>query len=330
MIFLWVQFFIASAIIILAGTRLSYVGDGIAEKKKWGRTWVGLILISISTSLPELFTSCAASGMEKQPNLVYGTLLGSVCFNLAIFAFLDLIEGRGALSSKLSRSLVFNGGLSILLILLAVSGILFLDRFSIGWIGISSFLILIVYIVGSKLYFDRNVKDAVETGLNEFKFSKVSTASLWRNYILCAFFILVAGLWLARTGDAISHKTGIGRSFMGFMFLAIVSSLPELSTTIVAVRNKFYDMAVGIILGSNCFNMLIFFAADLLYPRGPISRYASKESIVMAGLGICLTSILMLGIVRRCQKALFRLGWDAVSMIILYLLGAIWLYYGAG
>lgn len=324
---LWVQFLLASAVIIFAGSRLSYIGDGLAEKKKWDRTWVGLIIIAFSTSLPELFTSCAAAGIERQPDLVYGTTLGSVCFNITIFAFLDIVEGKGPLSLKLSPKLIFNAVVSIVLILLAVAGITVLGDISLGWIGISSIMIIVVYILGSKLSFGRATKTEEEEKLEELKFSKISFSSLWLNYILCAFVILASGVWLARTGNTMSDEMGLGRSFVGFLFLAIVSSLPELSTTIMAVRSKLYNMAIGIILGANCFNLIILSVADLVYVKGPISNFSSRENLVMAVLGICLTLILMLGIKLRSKKAFLRLGWDAFFMIILYLSGMVWLYY---
>lgn len=327
MILLWLQFLIASAIIIFAGSRLSYIGDGIAEKKKWDSTWVGLIIIAFSTSLPELFTSCASAGIEKQPDLVYGTTLGSICFNLTIFAFLDLIEGRAPFSLKLSPKLILNGVVSIVLILLAIGGILIFDKISLGWIGISSLAIIGFYVLGSKLSFNVTIKAGLEAKVEETKFDRVKFSHLWSNYILCALIILGAGLWLAHTGDTIAAKTGLGRSFVGFLFLAIVSSLPELSTTIAAVRGKLYNMAIGIILGANCFNLLILSIADLVYVEGPISNFSSKENLVIAVLGICLTSILMLGIKLRSKKAFLRLGWDAISLIILYLSGMVWLYY---
>jgi cation:H+ antiporter len=327
MIMLWLQFLIASAIIIITGKRLSYVGDGIAEKKKWDRTWVGLIIIAFSTSLPELFTSCAAAGIEKQPDLVYGTTLGSVCFNITIFAFLDLIEGKGPFSLKLNPKLIFNGVISIILIFLAIAGITIFSKISLGWIGISSLLIIGVYILGSKLSFNMSARDKTVKDIGNIKFNKVSSSFLWSNYVLCALIILGSGLWLAHTGNTIADKTGLGRSFVGFLFLAIVSSLPELSTTIVAVRGKLYNMAIGIILGANCFNLIILSIADLVYVQGPISRFSSKENLVIAVLGICLTSILMLGIKLRSKKAFLRLGWDAISMIILYLSGMVWLYF---
>jgi cation:H+ antiporter len=85
-------------------------------------------------------------------------------------------------------------------------------------------------------------------------------------------------------------------------------------------------MAVGIILGSNCFNILIFFFADLFYFKGPIAQFASPENIIALLLGICLTAILSLGIIYRSEKAFLRMGWGAILILCLYITTGIWLF----
>jgi len=82
-------FTICAAIIIYSGTQLSYYGDKIAELTGLGRAWVGLILMSSVTSLPELITGISSVAIVNAPNLAAGDIFGSCVFNLLILSILD-------------------------------------------------------------------------------------------------------------------------------------------------------------------------------------------------------------------------------------------------
>ncbi len=80
----WLKFAACLAIILFSGTKLAHYGDAIAEKTGMGRIWVGLILLSAVTSMPELVTGVSAAALVKLPDLAVGNLLGSCLFNLMI------------------------------------------------------------------------------------------------------------------------------------------------------------------------------------------------------------------------------------------------------
>ena len=73
----WINFAIALAIIIFAGTRLARYGDAIAEKTGLGRLWIGLILLAAITSVPELATGISSVALVGDPDLAVGALFGS-------------------------------------------------------------------------------------------------------------------------------------------------------------------------------------------------------------------------------------------------------------
>ena len=323
---LWLQLAVAGGIIIFTGTRLSKIGDGIAERKKWGRTYVGFLLIAFSTSLPELFISCSAAGIEKQPDFVYGNIFGSIAFNTTLFALMDFVEGRGPFSLKLNTKLLLTGNLSILLILIAALNILVYPHLSIGWVGMGSWLILLVYILSSRMMYNLSREETTTPSEENSTSSSDSCFGLWLGYAACALVILGGGLWLTRVSESIVQATHLSRSFVGVVFLGIISSLPELATTVAAVKLGFYGMAIGIIFGANCYNILMLFFADSLYTRGPLSAHVSQNNLVMMLVGICLTIILTVGVIYRSKKSFLRLGWDAIAIIILYLSSVFWLY----
>jgi cation:H+ antiporter len=91
---MWFKFIICLAIVLFAGTKLAQYGDAIAEKTGLGRIWIGLVLVALITTMPELVTSVSSVALVNSADLALGTLLGSCCFNLSILAVLDILHSR--------------------------------------------------------------------------------------------------------------------------------------------------------------------------------------------------------------------------------------------
>ncbi len=323
----WLEFLLASGIVILAGSRLARVGDKLGEIKGWERTWVGIILLSFSTSLPELFTSVSAAGIEKQADLAIGNNFGSIAFNLFLISILDLVEGKGAFLYKLNPNLIFSGMFSLLLMIMLT--IFLWLKFPVGlWnIGIDTFTIFLLYFLALRLiYLHQGKNNSPPASFPKPK--KEKSKNLWGEYFLCALAILGGGIWLAHSGEGIAKTTPISRTFVGTLFLAAATSLPELSTTLGALRIKALDMAVGNILGANLLNLQIPFWADIFYRRGNILSAASSSHLLTLHMSMIMTSLLIMGIAYRSKKSFLRLGWDSICILGVYLLGMYLLYQG--
>ncbi len=115
---------------------------------------------------------------------------------------------------------------------------------------------------------------------------------LWLQLAAAAGIILVTAHFMAGAADVIAEKTGLGRSFVGVVMLATVTSLPELGTgvsSIVLVGEV--DLAAGDAFGSNLFNLLIIGILDLYWRRGPVLSAVGGTSAMVGVLGIILISI---------------------------------------
>ena len=97
---IWPEFLICLAVIGYAGYYLSRYGDIIAEKTGMSSSWVGLILLSTATSLPELATGISSVAVANAPNIAVGDVLGSTVFNLAILVLLDKLYRAETLYSR--------------------------------------------------------------------------------------------------------------------------------------------------------------------------------------------------------------------------------------
>src|SRR4030042_67745 len=92
MILIWLKFAICVVVIFFSGRRVAKYGDAIAEKTGLGGLWIGVILVSIATSLPELFTGVGSMVFVNAPNLTVGNLFGANAYNLVNIAALDFFN----------------------------------------------------------------------------------------------------------------------------------------------------------------------------------------------------------------------------------------------
>lgn len=131
---------------------------------------------------------------------------------------------------------------------------------------------------------------------------------LWIAFFVCTSAIVYSGIRLSRYGDVIAEKTGLGRTWVGVVLMASVTSLPELITGISSVTYvDAPDIAAGDVLGSCVFNMLILAMLDAVYRPMPISAKAHHGNILSAGFGILLLSIVAISLF--VGNRIFSLGW---------------------
>mgnify|MGYP001037529395 CR=1 FL=1 len=148
---------------------------------------------------------------------------------------------------------------------------------------------------------------------------------VWLKFFLCLAVILFAGTKLARYGDVIAEKTGLGRVWIGLIFLAAITSMPELVTSVSSVvLVDSPDLALGTLLGSCLFNLSILALLDILHARTPVLTGASSRHVAPAGLGIALAAVAAGGIMyggRISWLTLGRIGVPSIIILIIYLLG---------
>ena len=330
MVIIWLQFFISAAIIIVAGVMLCIYADTISERTKLSKVWIGIILLGIVTSLPELVTSLSSVVKLAAYDLALGNIFGSVNFNLLIIVILDFLYKKASITSKAdsNRSHIFSAGCSLILIIIAIVGIIINGRINIlniGNIGIDSILIALVYIVAIRLISRLKTQEVhsqmpsqnSESGIHK----KTTLARSCLGFLIASIFVVASGMWLANIGREIACLTGWGQTFVGSIFLAMVTSFPELVVSISALKLGSIDMAFGNIFGSNMINLFIIPIIDIVYRKGAILAFVSQTHIITAMLAVFLTCIVMRGLLRQKKRTFFNLGWDTMIMLVIYLLG---------
>ncbi|MFV2063887.1 MAG: sodium:calcium antiporter [Chloroflexota bacterium] len=127
--------------------------------------------------------------------------------------------------------------------------------------------------------------------------------------------IVAAGVLLARSGDRISDKTGLGGLLIGMVLVAAATSLPEIAVAVSAVIEGSPDLAIGNLLGSNMANMALLAVVDLAY-RGRVWHRVGPGHARTAAVAIGLTSIAVLAILKPFELAI---GWVGIESVIIFI-----------
>jgi len=323
----WLKFILSLVIILFAGTKLARYGDALAEKTRLGHIWIGLLLLAFITSVPELATGISAVALVKIPDLAIGTIMGSCIFNVLIVALLDIIYRQAPILSKVSPNHIMSVVMGILLVALAAVSIFFGERISglvLGWIGIPSILAIVVYLIGVRWTL-RSAREGqvASPPVANTRYSHITMREVWLKFTLAGLAVIGSGIWLAFIGEEIAATTGLGASFVGTLFLAISTSMPELALTIAAVRLGAIDMAVADVLGANMINIAKIFLIDIFYTDGSILSSVSKAHITSAVVAIVMSIVVLIALRFRQKRKTFRvISWYAVLLVGLYVYGA--------
>lgn len=322
----WFKFILCLAIILFAGTKLARYGDAIAEKTGLGRIWIGLVLLAAITSMPELVTGVSSAALVASPDLALGTLFGSCAFNLSILALLDILHRRIPVLSQVSSRHVLSSGWGILLIATAGGSIVAGGRLSglaLGWVGISSIIILILYLVGMRQMFLFERSHQMPVPAASLQYSGTPARTVYLRFALAAAAVIAAGIWLSFVGGEIAETTGWGASFVGSLFLAITTSAPELVVAITALRLGALDMAIADVLGANMLDITIVFPVDLFYTKGLVLSSVSGSHLITAAVVVIMNLLVIAGLrFRRKRKTFIVISWYALALIGLYVFAA--------
>jgi cation:H+ antiporter len=135
-----------------------------------------------------------------------------------------------------------------------------------------------------------------------------------------ALATLVAGVLIEESGSALAGKIGLQGAVFGATILAAATALPEVSTGLQAVRQGDHQLAISDIFGGNAFLPVLFLVADALSGK-PALASAKASDLWIAGLGVILTGVYLVGLVLRPQRVRARLGPDSLVAVGLYVLG---------
>lgn len=330
---LWLQFVLCAGLIARAGWMLSRSGERIAALTGLSGGWIGLALLATATSMPELASGVSAVAMLQAPNLAVGNALGACVFNLLFLAVLDTLSRKEPLYRRASDEHLLSAAFGAVMLGLVAMAVLMAEVMpSLLHLGVYSPALLGLYLLALRSVHARQQAGShrsahpPEAGTPPREGRAGRSGRLvreLRRFGLAALVVLASGIWLSTLAEQIAQSMGWNRSFVGTLFMALATTLPEAAVTLSALRMGAVDMAIGNLLGSNLFNVLILAIDDAAYLQGTLLADASPAHAGTAMAAVVMTALVIIGLVMRPRGRVLRLAsWVSIGVAATYVLAA--------
>lgn len=292
---LYLTYIITAAAVVWFSILASRYIDMIDRSTKISGAFLGGVLLSAITSLPELFTSISATVLIDNPSLCIGNILGSNLFNFAMLAVVILFFLKGFTAAHLASS---HKKVIILLIVMYLAvglnwqqvglfdyDIILGDKNS-PWfyVSITSLLIFALYAMSVKYLAGDNGSEC-NPEEEDCEPVKLPLKTIVIRFVLASLGIIIASIILTYVTDDIATELNLGSGLAGAIFLGVATSLPEVTSTISLFRMRNFDIAFGNIVGSNVFNFFVLGLADLLYINGSTYYFSDSKVIGLTVFG---------------------------------------------
>lgn len=316
---------VAATVIGLAGSRLAKVVDQLADRTGIGEALAGAVLMGAATSLAGLAVSILAA-VDGNASLAVGNSVGGIAAQTAFIVVADLAYRRENLEhAAASLGNIFNSLLLLVMLALVVVGA---TAPEVAVLGVSPVTLLLVggYAYGTVLVrrveqdpmWSPQVTSETRQDEPDKDASTMALPRLWSEFGALALTTVAAGYLVARAGLALVEQAGISATVVGTFATSVATSLPELVTSIAAVRAGALTLAVGGIVGGNAFDLLFIAAADVAYRQGSIYAALTGADVFVLGWTMVLVGILAAGLVRRERQGI---GFEGVGVLAGYVAG---------
>ena len=326
---LWVvvSLFAAAALVIaVGGTRMTRTADHLADLTGIGEALFGAVLLGGATSLPGIITSVATAA-QGFAEIAVSNAVGGIAAQTTFLAIADITYRRANLEHAAAsvENLMQGALLSTLLAfpLLAMNA----PPFSVFGIHPISMALVAYYLFGIELIAEaqsaplwqpRETYETVHEETHEETATHRQLRRKWGLFAVLALIVAAAGFTVAQTGIALAERTGLSETIVGGLLTAVVSSLPELVTSVAAVRRGALTLAVGGIIGGNSFDVLFVAFADVSFRSGSIYHQIDSNQVFVIAVTLLLTGVLLMGLLRRERSGVLGIGFESFLALVLY------------
>jgi len=306
--FLDIVFIIIGVSMVLVGAdRLTEGASALARRMNVPEIIIGLTIVAAGTSAPELFVSMV-SALNGTPDMAVGNVVGSNTMNaMLIVGCAAMVAPMTISRSTVKKDIPFSVMASILLMLIALDS--FLGRID----GI-------ILLIGFAIFMTYTLMQA-KNGQSESKVeNKPQNPWLSAFYVVAGLAMLVVGSnMFVGSASNVALSLGISEGVVGLTVVAGGTSLPELATSVVAARKGQSAIAIGNVIGSNVFNILLILG--LTATISPLQI----EGITTLDMGVMLLSVSLVWLFSFTKYTVER--WEGGLLVVGYLVYLGWLIY---
>lgn len=296
-------------ILLVATNQLIKLTTRLAHSLRLSPLIVGITVMAIGTSLPELVVSSIAS-IENDYGLAVGNVLGSNIINILLVFSLGIFTGKLKVGTTKTQKNI---------IILTVVSFLYVASF---WLHLSGWVIACIFL-GSAVLFTiteyqwgiagRNLEDKIL-----IKLSSKKRLTIFEYFFLaaCLVVVFIGGTLIVNSVKQIALMTGYSTNMLGLSITAVATSLPEIMATLIGIQQKQDKLLLGNIMGSNIYNILLIGGVSSLWIRN------YQIPLLETGFFIISTLIFVSIIVRYKGKAIPRfIGFGLLAISLLYFVG---------
>lgn len=309
--------FVLGFVFLIKGADILIKGaSSISKKYRVPEITIGLTIVALGTSLPELLVNVFAS-LRNESDLIIGNIAGSNIANIFLVLGVGAILVSLAFSkTSVSIDLPYALGAIYFLIMLIFSyfffkGSFLLTRFH-GFLFLLAFLAYIFFIFKRKHKF----KEKIE---------KINYKTAWLYVLLGSMGLFLGGELVVAGAVNIALQLGLSTLFVGASIIALGTSLPELVTIIVSISQKKHDLAIGNVIGSNIFNVLFVLGISAIISPVVFSREGVFNFLIVAFSMLLLMFFLIRPKLENRKYLLKR--WQGVVFLVLYILYLLFVFF---
>lgn len=325
-----IAFAACAAVIGTAGVALTRRADVIADRTGLGEALVGAVLVGGSTSLAGAITSISAA-WQGHPSLAISNAVGGIAVQTAFLAIADVSYRRANLEhAAASPTVLSQGALLVTLLavpLLAYSG----PQATVLAVHPASIALIVLYLGGLRLldaarqrpmWFARTTGSTIHDQPDEQRAAHgerpIPDGRLYAGFAVLVIVLAAAGFAVTELGLALAERTGLSETAVGALLTATATSLPELVTTVAAVRRGALTLALGGLIGGNVFDTLFLAFSDVAFRDGSIYHRFGSRDVFLVSLTILMTGTLLLGLLRRERRGLGGIGFESALILAFY------------
>ncbi len=316
----------AGTAVILASIRATRLADIIADRTAMGEAMAGGIILGGATSLSGVVVSVTAAA-SGDASFAVSNAVGGIAAQTLFLAVADLLHRRANLEHAAAEPAnLFQAVMLLILLSLPIAAIAGPD---IAYFGVHpvSLLLFLAYLAGVHLSASVNDQpmwkpvETRETRHDEPEDDAEPQKSALRPALVFAGLVAVMGGcgWIiSQVGGSFITRFALSSSLVGALLTAVITSLPELVTTLVAVRRGALQLAVGGIIGGNTFDTLFLVFSDVAYRDGSIYGAVGMNDLYWLATGMLMTAVLLGGLILRQREGPGRIGIESVLMMGIY------------
>ncbi len=283
---------------------------GLARRFHLPDIIVGATVVSIGTTLPEVMVSTTGA-LAGQGAMAYGNAIGSIICNTALIAAISVAFNPGKVNVKTMKVPVIFFFSSAALYCVAAYLLGYFPR----WMGFAMLAIFVAYII-------INVRQGLKNPEEAEHEDEVKSRPLWMELLLLvvgAALIAVGADLLVDHGTIIAQELGVPETVIALTFVALGTSLPELVTTITALKKGHASLGIGNVIGANVFNLVLVSGVSVtLAPfEVPVGKLLmGHNASLVLDIPLMLAVMLLLTVPALLRKKLSR--WQGIVLLCVY------------